>query len=118
MDLSNASDLRAMVAERLGTDAENIPQERAVDLAKSLGIGPVAAVVEYTTKVGKTGAYLKASDPFKGRGGTFARLGNPDGSCTPEVSKVLRSAAEHHASMATELGALADQCDEYSDSDS
>ena len=114
--LSVVVDLRSAIASKLGADVANIPEANVPDLAKSLGLAPMASVVEYTTKAGKAGAYLTADDVvpsgrFGGGGKVFHRLGDVDAEVTSETIATMRRVAEGFADRSVAIHAIADEAD-------
>jgi len=111
-DLSNNSNLRDAIATKLGADVANIPEENVEALAKSLGLAPLASVVEYTTvKTKKVGAYLSCpaiNGAGRDGGKLFARLGEPTDEVTPDQVTTLRTIADGLADRSAAIHAIAD----------
>ena len=117
--IDNGPNLRQAIAGKLGCDLANVPEANVNDLAKTLGLAPAAVVVSYTTKAGKTGAYLSCDDVapagrFGGGGKLFNRLGDPGTELTPETIDKMRAFADAFADRAQ---AIHDVCDAATDPD-
>lgn len=120
VNLSNLANLgvnlQTLVAEKLGCPVETVPADKAMSLAKTLGLAPTANLVEYTTqRTNKAGVYLVV-DSVDGFGReavkVFYRLGNPDDPASAETIDTIRKLATEMTKRADSLVKLADTCEE------